>query len=99
MALLLYKTSKPKFTTGATVTDKIVISPKQGVYFPAHEEFEDELEKQITALSECKTVELDLGHIYEIDSGFADAVKHTKVHLERCNFTVSIVNANVRRSC
>ena len=94
MALLLYKTSKRTFVSGDN-DETIVVTPRSGLYYPAAEALEHEIELEISQKS-GKNVELDFGHVEEIDSGVADQIKHSVHYLKSLSYNVSLVNANVR---
>ena len=93
LALLLYKTSKPSFVSGEN-DETITITPRSGLYYPAAEALEHEIELEISEKS-GKNVTLDFGHVEEIDSGVADQIKHSVHYLKSLSYNVSLLNANV----
>ena len=70
------------------------MAPRQGMFYPAAEYLADEIEKA-SAPDDVKAMHLDLGHVSEIDSGTADALKFTLSHVESLGVHVTVENANV----
>ena len=64
------------------------------MFYPAAEYLADEIEKA-SAPDDVKAMHLDLGHVSEIDSGTADALKFTLSHVESLGVHVTVENANV----
>merc|ERR1711970_642492 len=97
LAVLLYKSSKPAFVVATTTTanGEIIIKPRQGLFYPAAEAIENEVERLIAANESGKVILFDFEHIDEIDSGLADTIKHTVDYLKSVNYDVDVINTSV----
>ena len=93
ICILLFKVSKPEISQHQS-KGQILLAPRQGMFYPAAEYLADEIEKA-SAPDEVKAMHLDLGHVSEIDSGTADALKFTLSHVESLGVHVTVENANV----
>lgn len=92
ICILLFKVSKPEISHHES-KGQILLAPRQGMFYPAAEYLADEIEKA-TAPDDVKAMHLDLGHVSEIDSGTADALKFTLSHVESLGVHVTVENAN-----